>query len=532
MKPVSSLISALGLFPALAASASTSASGSASATVSDFVATTSYGPVQGVYDSNVDGVIAFKGIPFAASTAGENRWKAPQDPESWKDVLVADSFGDACLQSSGGSEDCLTVNVWTPANSSDAALPVFVWVYGGRFTSGGTSQSLYDGAGLAAKDVVVVTLNYRLGVFGFLALPELKEESEEGSTGNYGHLDQVKALQWVQDNIAAFGGDPTKVTIAGQSAGASSIYHLVNSPLTKGMIRGAIAESGIRYTHDPLIGGLATSYRTNYTHAMEQGSEYIAPLNTTTLDELRALDAADLIYENDEVDPDWTGTDNGPPFFRTVIDGYFMTETYSESLASGPANDVPMITGNNKDESGAATTTNVTVAEFTENAETKFGDMASEFLTLYPATTTEEASNQTNNAARDISRVGTWLFSNAWANSSSSSFYQYYWTHAPPGQSSGAYHMSEINYVFNNLYGTDSPWTDEDYEIADMMSSYWANFVKYLDPNGDGLAEWPASSASSTTTMHLDSDAGVIDLVDNSAKLDFITRWLATEPEW
>ncbi|OWZ23401.1 Prolyl oligopeptidase [Phytophthora megakarya] len=429
------------------------------------------------------------------------------------------------------SEDCLNLNVWTSADSVDDALPVYFWIYGGRFINGAGSVSLYDGAGLAAKGLVVVTINYRMGALGFLATSELQSESPNNSTGNYGLLDQIQALKWVHENIAAFGGDPTKVTIGGQSAGAASVYHLVDSPLSAGLFRGAIAESGIRFPNDPLIWALATSYRT-FDHALDGGATYMANHNVSSAAELRNLSIESILNGNDDNDYYGTTTDadvgSVPPLFRPTLDGYVMPETYLEALENGPANDVALMTGNNADESGAATTTNVTVAEYVAAATEKYGDLVDEYLALYPANTDDEANNMTNNAARDISRVGSWLFGNYWAVAASSPFYTYFWSRAPPGQTAGAYHMSEINYCFNNLYDTDSPWEADDYAIADVMSSYWANFVKNLNPNGGNLTYWPASVATSNTTMHLDVTQEVMEIAD-SEKIDFIKKYFATQ---
>lgn len=236
------------------------------------------------------------------------------------------------------------------------------------------------------------------------------------------------------------------------------MYHLVDSPLAAGLFGGAIAASGIRFPYDPLIGALATSYRT-LEHALDGGVTYMADHNVSTAAELRNLSIESILEGNDDNDEYGTTADTDassePPLFRPVLDGYVMPQTYWEAL-QGPANDVALITGNNADESGAATTTNVTVAEYIATATTKYGDLVDEYMALYPTSTDEEADNMTNNAARDISRVGSWLFGNYWAETASSPFYTYYWSHAPPGQTAGAYHMSEINYCFDNLYDTGS----------------------------------------------------------------------------
>lgn len=475
---------------------------------------TKYGAVKGIpalnatccsYLRGYESVTVWKGIPFAATTAGENRWKPPQPRASWNGTLIADTFGSACPAGTSptGStdtvydEDCLNLNIWTSANSTAEKRPVMIWSYPAGANG---AWSMFDGGGLALKDVVVVTYNYRTGPYGWLALPELWKESGNITTGNYGLLDQIAALKWVHENIADFGGDPNRITTVGQSAGSAAVYHTVNSPLAKGLIVGAIAESGIRDPHDPAATQLAEGYN-NMTTSLKLGAELKSILNVTTLEELRKVPAETINqYSALTSFQEW----------RATLDGYALPETYWEELQKGPANDVPLITGNTKDESGAAYGTNVTVADYISTLNSTYGSFASQFLKEYPAANSTEASMNTNLLARDTSLVGSWNFGNYWAKSASSPFYTYYWDHAPPGQDQGAHHMSEITYVFNNLYGTDLPWEPVDYEIAETLSSYWANFIKTSDPNKGGsyrgngtLAYWAPSNSSSATTFHL-----------------------------
>ena len=480
-------------------------------------------------------ITVFKGIPFAAPPVGELRWKAPQAPSAWQGVRAADQFGSTCPQlmrnTVSGNEDCLFLNVWTGANSAKERRPVFVWVHGGRFIFGAGSQPLFDGEGLARKGLVVVTFNYRLGVFGFLATPELSQESGHNASGNYGLLDQIAALQWVRKNIAAFGGDPDRVTIAGQSAGSGSVLQLVNSPLTKGLLHRAIAESGARFPNDPEISGLATSYR-QLKGAEADGVKYAQEHGAPSLKELRALTMEQLLVGNNANDEAYYGKPP-PPLFRPVMDGWVIPNTYRQAMASGAVNRVPMITGNNLDESGAMPQPNIKLVDFQNAAKQKYGAMVEEFFKLYPATTDAEAGQANNAAARDSSRVSSFLWANEWSKATNRPVYAYFWTHAPPGPDRdrrGAYHESEINYIFNNLYATDRPWTDDDHKIADTMSSYWANFATTGNPNGKQLPRWPVADAK-PIVMQLGDAFGTMSVVD-AVKLDFWKRFFQTQKAW
>ncbi|OJJ33562.1 hypothetical protein ASPWEDRAFT_174964 [Aspergillus wentii DTO 134E9] len=495
---------------------------------------TEYGHVQGFkyFNSSISQkylnlsdshVAAFLGVPYAADTSYQNRWKPAQPRQPWNGTLKAYEFGPACPiahQRESGfniSEDCLSVNIWTPANSSSDRLPVMVWNYGSGETS---AEAIYNGGGLATKDVVVVSYNYRDAAFGFLAHPTLNKESGHNSSGNYGILDFITALQWVQKNIAHFGGDPDKVTIAGQSFGSAQVYHAVNSPLAKGLFRGMIAESGIRYPRDRLLEGLADSYKT-MDDAIAVGLNYTKSHNVSTIAELRTLSTDDLLDGSDDredIDALTALYTMDPPLFKTTLDGYVVPKKYIETLIDGPPNDVPMITGNNKDESGASTSTNYTVAEYKKYSREWYGNLTSEFLRLYPAANNSEADRSWNAASRDTSVVSSYLFANEWVKSASSPFYTYYWDHAPPGQDQGAYHMAEIRYALKNLYQTDLPWTEYDFHLSDIMSSYWANFIKTGNPNEGGslesgsLAKWEASKAGEATVMHLGDGFGMMDI--------------------
>ncbi|CEJ60255.1 Putative Carboxylesterase type B [Penicillium brasilianum] len=467
----------------------------------------------GLSESNVT---AFLGIPFAADTGYQNRWKAPQPRERWNQTLKATAFGPACpsADASNISEDCLSLNIWTNAGTVDARLPVMVWNQGSDETS---DNSWWYGGGMALKDVILITFNRRDDAFGYLAHPELNEEGYEATghktSGNYGILDQLEVLKWVQKNIAKFGGDPDRVVVAGQSFGSSQVYHAVNSPLFTGYFHGGISESGIRYPYDTLLAGLATSY-VNMSTAIEHGVNYTTYHNVSTIAELRTLSMEDLLVgSQDRVGNEsiwWvTALSAGYPLiFKPVLDGYVLPEKYIESLLNGPANDVPVITGNTKDESGASPQTDYTIAEYEYYCTLKYGNLSSRYFQLYPDHKNKTIADQAwNAAARDTSLIGSWAYATDWYKAASSSFYTYYWTHAPPGQDMGAFHQSEIMYALNALYANADtyPFTEKDYKIQEKMSSYWANFAKTLDPNqGDSytgkgsLPRWSPNSANGT----------------------------------
>ncbi len=530
----------------------------ACAMAGDRVAITQSGQVAGV--PGIDpAVTVYKGIPYAAAPVGDLRWRAPQPVAAWAGVRKADHFGDSCPQDARGqnvamSEDCLYLNVWTGATSPTEKRPVFVWIYGGAFSAGSGSDPTFDGEGLAKKGVIVVTFNYRLGALGFLATPDLSAESGHAASGNYGLLDDVAALKWVKANIAAFGGDPDRVTIGGQSAGAGSVGFMTMSPLAKGLFQRAILESHARYPRDLELRYLSVSWRP-LKAAETQGLAYAASKGAHSLADLRALPWQQLVVGGDVADSDvYTGSTAKPPLFRPAVDGWVLPHDYNDTFAQGLQNDVWVIAGNNKDETGAVPDTafdalrapggnpfrpgmphvSVTLGEFQAAAHTKFGAMADAFLRLYPAATDQEAAQQNNQAARDNSRVSTWLWGTLWTKYAKHPVYTYTWTHAPPGPGHdlrGAYHGSEINYVFDNLYATNRPWTDQDKTIAETLSSYWANFIATGNPNGPGLPDWPAYDPHKTQVMSLGDGYGPMP-VATPERIDFWKRFFATQDAW
>jgi para-nitrobenzyl esterase len=479
-------------------------------------------------------ITVYKGVPFAAPPIGDLRWRQPQPPIPWQGMRKADQFGCGCSATrflppeSSTSEDCLFLNVWTGAASAAEKRPVFVWFHGGRFIFGSGAQPLFDGEGLARKGLVVVTVNYRLGIFGFLATPELSKESGRNASGNWGLLDQIASLQWVRKNIAAFGGDPNRVTIAGQSAGGGSTLLLSSSPLAKGLFHRAISEAGARFPNDPDLRRLSISWRP-LKDAESAGARYAEAHGAHSLKELRAL-SWDQLKDNNNANDEGVQGNPPPPLFRPAVDGWVIPFNYSRTYAKGLQNDVPFITGH---EIGSPPQP-VKLDTFQSNAKQKFGALADEFLKLYPASSDQEASLASKAASLDSMRISTFLWAEEWKRAAKNKVYTYVWTHAPPGPeraTKGAYHESEINYVFNNLYATDKPWEDDDRKIADIMSSYWANFAATGDPNGKGLPAWPAFDAKSQQTMELGDKFGPIPLARGPV-FDFFKRFFLTQDAW
>ncbi len=469
---------------------------------------TDAGSVEG--GASADGKVRiFKGIPFAALPVGDLRWKVPQPPAHWTGVKKATEFGARCMQGniygdmafrdSGPSEDCLYLNVWTPAASANAHLPVMVWIYGGGFAAGATSEGRQDGEMLAKKGVVVVSMNYRLGIFGFFSHPELDKESGHNASGNYGLLDQVAALQWVRKNIAAFGGDPGNVTIFGESAGSFSVSALMASPLSKDLFQRAIGESG------SFLGkGLGT--RTLAASEADDG-KFAESIGAASLAALRAKPAADLLA---------AAMKQKDVRFWPNIDGYFFPEDPHAIYANGEQCHVPLLAGWNQDEGSYHAffqKADPTVANFVARAHAVFGDNAEAFLKVYAASTDEEAKRSAQDLAGDqFIAYGTWKWIQIQGTTGKSTVYRYEFDDAPPQpagvESHGAYHSAEIEFVFEVLPSKKLPWRPEDEKLSDLMSSYWSNFAKTGDPNGPGLPQWPTySAATQYEVMHLSFDS-------------------------
>jgi para-nitrobenzyl esterase len=471
---------------------------------------TKTGPIEG--SAEAGGIRTFKGIPFAAPPVGELRWQPPQPVKPWTDVRQTTAFAGQCMQrrqfadmvfrSSGTSEDCLYLNVWAPAKSAGARLPVLVYFYGGGFTAGDGSEPRYDGAAMARRGIVALTVNYRLGVFGFFAHPELTKESPRHASGNYGLLDQHAALQWVRDNIAAFGGDPRRVTIAGESAGSISVSAQMTSPLSKNLIAGAIGESGA------LI--LPTLPPVPLEEGEKAGVALATGVGALSLAALRAMPASDLLEATAKP---------GTPRFGVTLDGYFLTRAPADVLAAGEQAHVPLLAGWNSQESGARGVlgqNEATPEGYTKALRGLFGDRADEALKLYPGTTNDEVQQSATSLAGDrFIAFSTWKWVDAHARTGGKPVYRYFYSRPRPamkpgkgtaGPARGAAHSAEIEYALGNLDTNDVyAWTPDDYKVSDTFQRYVANFVKTGDPNGPGLPSWPAASnGDDVQVMHLD----------------------------
>ena len=473
------------------------------------------GRVTGVAGSSAS-IRVFKGIPFAAPPIGPLRWRPPQPPAPWTGVRDASTFGPRCMQGQGAgpdvSEDCLYLNVWTAAASAAERRPVIVWSYGGSLRSGAGSQPQYDGEALAQKGAVLITYNYRLGMFGFFSHPELTQESPHKASGNYGLLDLIAVLEWVRRNATAFGGDPTRVTIMGESAGASLVACLVTSPRAAGLFHRAIAQS-TGCTGTSRIGAALTTL----ADAEAEGAKMAAALGAPSLAALRALSADDILRRGQ-------GT-------RVIVDGWTITDDWFTTLAQGRQNRVDILAGSNKDE-GTFPIFGVPDGgpkEFTARTTERYGALAPAFLKLYPAGSQAESDASQLAAFRDLVFWNLRRWARDQVRTGGSRAYLYFFTREPPssaGQPSrGASHTAEIPYAFNNLHvEKNRPWTDVDRRLADVMSSYWVNFAATGDPNGPGLPVWPALQGKPDDRIMILGDQVGAGPGPNAAALDLYDR--------
>jgi len=479
------------------------------------------GIIQGVY---TDSLKIYKGIPFAAPPVGELRWKAPQPVQDWDSVRLCTEYAPAPMQGgnppSGKSEDCLYLNVWTPAKSTDEKIPVLVWIYGGGFSFGSTSEPVSDGAELASKGVVLVSIAYRVGQLGFLAHPELSAESPEQVSGNYGLLDQIAGLKWIQNNIAKFGGDPDQVTIFGESAGGISVSMLCASPLAKGLFHGAISQSG---------GSFGPTRPTTYpgenmktlAQAEADGIEYARQHGVSSIAELRKLDAEQLIPKG------WTMPGGWP-----IVDGVVIPDDQYKLYQQGNYNDVPVLIGYNSDE-GASFMWEKDPEAVKSSVQHRYGKFTDDLLQAYPV-----AENSVPKTARDLMRDAafgwqTWSWARLQAETGKSKVYYYYFDQHPdypedsPMYGYGSPHGQDVAYVFQHLDRSNPQTSPSDIEISKAMGDYWTNFAKYGNPNGEGVPEWPAFTNENPQVMHLGQTPHVGSVPDeNSLKvLDTYFEW-------
>ncbi len=471
------------------------------------------GQITGEMSTREEGVAVYRGIPYAAAPEGELRWKAPQDVEAWEGVKECTEWGASAIQpeqapfmmwskefiieDTGYSEDCLNLNVWAKTDGS-AKKPVLVYIHGGGFTSGGSSCDVYNGSYIAEQDVVFVSINYRVGVMGFLAHPELTAEDPEHASGNYGLMDQIKALEWVRDNISVFGGDPSKVTIMGQSAGSGAVHDLVLSPKAKGLFQQTVNES---------FNSVNSKLKT-LAEAEEAGKEQFGDM---TLEEMRALSADEVLAMGNS--------------FAPIIDGEVLTEDYGEANLNGDVNEVTMMTGFVTGDTmlfssiRAGEDGTYTLDSVKSQAETLFGDQADTFLSLYdveadPASAVAQYNVDNMQALIDVLAA-------ARSKGGQPKTYTYYFTHVMPGEGSeefGAFHTADVPYFLGLLSDARKDyWTEEDRTLADTMAAYLVNFVKTGNPNGEGLVEWTENKDGEY--LVLDAECKADQLSD--AKRDF-----------
>jgi para-nitrobenzyl esterase len=474
------------------------------------------GLISGV-KTNDRNVRVFKGIPFAAPPVGNLRWKEPQPALPWKGVKECVAFSASPAQPKPAAfsmwseefliptepinEDCLYLNVWTGSKSKTEKRPVLVWIYGGGFSSGGSAVPIYDGEAMARKGIVFVSFNYRVGVFGFMAHPGLTKESPTHSSGNYGLLDQIAALKWVQKNITSFGGDVNNVTIAGQSAGSMSVNCLVASPIAKGLFRKAIAQSGAS-----VLGGGKTLQQ-----AEQDGEKVGLALKANSIAELRQKTTEEIQK---------VGGRSG-----VIIDGYVLPEAIANIFASGKENKVDLLTGWNEDE-GLLFGPIKNASDYVKQAEQQYGSDKETFLKFYPAVNDAEAASSQLKVSRDMTfGVQNYSWANIQSARGTSNVYVYRFKRKVPATGDylkyGAFHTGEVPYAYDNLKFVNRPWLPVDHELATIMSSYWANFAKTGNPNGKGFPVWPAYKPSDKKIMMFTEKSFAEKLPDEDA-LNFI----------
>jgi para-nitrobenzyl esterase len=467
------------------------------------------------------GIRVFRGVPFAAPPVGNLRWRSPQPVVPWQGVKEADRYSPVCMQpatakDSNGwmdgltpvSEDCLYLNIWTPAKSANDNLAVMVFIPGGGNTRGAASELQYDGNNLAKKGVVYVNINYRLGIFGFLAHPDLTKESEHHASGNYALQDQIAALRWIQRNIAKFGGNPNNVMVFGHSAGASNLASLMASPLAKGLFHRALAQSGGLGNQPPLA------------QAEEAGVKFAESLGVHSIAQLRAKSADEILNARRIL--------NGP-----VVDGWVLPEGVYSIFAAGKQNDVPLIAGSVGDD-GPGAGMPAKAAEVPAWAKDNYGSLADEFMKVFPAKSDTETAKSSHDLRRDRSLVGARDWLSVQSQTGKSKAYWYLFNHAspmPPGAmfsgrpatDMGSYHGGELVYVWNNLYLKDWPWTPADHSLGELMSSLWTNFAKTGDPNGPGLPKWPSYESKNEMLLYITTEAKA-QAPPYKPELDFLSK--------
>ena len=500
------------------------------------------GPVRGV--TNDDRTVEiFAGIPYAKAPVGDLRWRAPQPLTPRTGVFTADHFSPAPIQGTTRfstralsqvvqmpledtflnpypvSEESLSLNIWRSTNSSPTPRPVLVYIPGGGFATGSAALPLSDGEALAARgDVITVTLDYRLGVFGFLSHPDLAAEADYGASGNYGVLDQIAALQWIRDNIAGFGGDPNRVTVAGESAGGESVCTLGATPLAEGLVDGIIGGSGACMG---TAGNTEHGDQFDTREAAEDAGERLSTaLGDASVQQMRDMSVDEILDASNSLAGHW----------RPAVDGYVLDKAAAEIYASGEQLDVPTLVGSNADEASLALASppRMTVADYEASVRDTYGDNAERFLSIYPGDSEQQVLESTLKAQTDSVMTRAML---RWARLQTKTghedSYLYFFSHVPPDpglEKYGAYHGAEVAYAFDNLRAdSDSVYHKADYRLRDQMSGYWINFALTGDPNGNGLPVWPAVADAPDTVMEFGPDGGVVSPRPRADAIDF---WL------
>lgn len=477
------------------------------------------GLLQGVRES---GLTVYKGIPFAAPPVGDLRWRAPQPASAWQGVRQATQFAPAPIQGgnppSGKSEDCLYLNVWTPSESPGDRIPVLVWIYGGGFSFGSTSEPGYNGEKLAKKGVVLVSIAYRVGPLGFLTHPELSTESAHGVSGNYGLLDMIAGLTWIQKNISAFGGDPNQVTIFGESAGGIAVSMLCASPVAKGLFHGAISQSGGSFGPPRNITYPGENLKT-LKNAERAGQEYMEKAGAASIAELRKMVADSL--------PSGWGSGSAWP----IIDGHVIPDDQYKLYEAGRYNDIPILIGYNSDE-GLSFTRTKDPKEFIAGTRQRYGKFADALLEAYPVGDTSVPKT-----ARDLARDAafgwhTWSWARLQAKTGKSKVFFYYFDQHPeypkdsPQFGQGSPHAQDVAYVFQHL-NSSHPDGATDERISDAMATYWTNFARKGDPNGKGVPAWSAFSDAHPEVMYFQQTPhpGPVPSAESLRVLDAYFKW-------
>lgn len=491
-----------------------------SSSITDGILDVEGGTIKGYH---ADGLTIFKGIPYAAAPVGDLRWKAPQPVTAWADTLDATNYGKGPIQGAPSpdlSEDCLFLNIWTPAKSADEKLPVLVWIYGGGFVFGNTADPSNDCEALAraGEGVILASINYRVGQLGCLTLPELSEENPNHVSGNYGLLDQIAGLEWIKRNIAKFGGNPDQITIFGESAGGISVSMLCASPLTKGLFQGAISQSGGSFGP-----ARPTSYPGENMKTLAQaeldGKQIMESLGAKSLEELRAMDASVFAARD-------LGRCSWP-----VVDGYVIPGDQSELYANGNYNDIPVLIGYNSDEGASFSFFGNSEEAYVQSTQMRYGPYAEALMKAYPYTAAD-GGKQSRDLMRDAAfGWQTWNWARLQSKTGKSKVFLYYFDQHPDfpeGDKNfghGSHHGQDVNFVFQHMNDFDCPEVDRPLSVA--MGKYWTNFAKYGDPNGEGLPQWPVFSNDDPKSMYLTGPEPFVGPVPSETALNVLDEYFA-----